>query len=75
MSREHVEMITRMAAALRSARRVIADERLEQLSCFVVGDLASYKSVKEMYAAMIPPERAAIRRFDRALHKIDKALT
>jgi hypothetical protein len=58
-------------AALTTARRVLADERREQFSCFVI---PGTKDSPEAYKHMNPGERAAIRRFDRAIAKIDEVL-
>lgn len=67
MSREHVEMIAKMADALRYAKRVIKAERKSQFDCFTIPPNRSFEHMNNS-------EAAAIRRFDRALSKIDKAL-
>jgi hypothetical protein len=59
--------IVLMAAALRAAKRVIADERRAQFDCFTIAPDRSYDQ-------MCASERAAIRRFDRAIKKINEAL-
>jgi hypothetical protein len=72
-TRRHRERVRRFltAVALKAAKQVIATERREQFCCFTA---PPHKDTPEAYAAMIAPERAAIRRFDRALAKIDAAL-
>ncbi len=65
-----------MIAALKSARRLLIQERFEQASCFVVGGAAALRHMTdtEALAVMSPVERAAIRRFDRVIGKINAAL-
>jgi hypothetical protein len=57
----------RMIAALRTAKRVLAAERLSEFECFTIAPDRSYNQ-------MNAGERAAIRRFDRAITKINAAL-
>jgi hypothetical protein len=59
--------ITRMKAALRTAKRVLAAERHEQFDCFTIAPDRSYEQMNNS-------ERAAIRRFDRAITKINRSL-
>jgi len=61
-----------MKKALIAARRVLAAERRSQFECFT---FAPHRNTPQSYAEMIPTERAAIRRFDRAIDKINEALT
>ena len=60
-----------MEKALRAALRLIVDERREQFRSFT---LPPHRSNPETYAAMSEDERQAIRRFDRAIRKIEEAL-
>lgn len=64
--------LSKAESALRSAKRVLSDERREQLSCFTICGAKATKA--EYYAQMNAGERAAIRRFDRAIAKINGAI-
>lgn len=66
MSKSTPNGIFQMASALRSAKRVLAAERLSQLDSFTMSD--------HNYDDMEPEERRAIERFDRAITKINDAL-
>lgn len=68
---ELLQKVVRMASALAHARVVLADERKGQFECFVIHGT---KDTPDAYKQMNPAERAAIRRFDRAIKKIDEAL-
>lgn len=57
--------------ALAYARRILADERREQYGCFT---LAPHKDDAETRKQMNATERWAIRRFDRAISRIDEAM-
>jgi hypothetical protein len=58
--------------ALKLARSIIVLERREQLGCFTMR--RPLPSRRDAYTDLIPGERLAIRRFDRALNAIDAAL-
>ena len=60
-------MVVQMADALRSAKRVLAAERRSQFECFTIPPDRSYDHMNNT-------ERRAIRRFDRAIAKINEAL-
>lgn len=59
--------IAKKDAALRSAKRLIAEERRSQFDSFTIAP-------QRGYSQMNPSERAAICRFDRALRKIKEAM-
>lgn len=60
-------MIVRMASALRAARRVLVEERKLQFESFTIPPDRSFNQMNN-------DERRAIRRFDRAIAKINAAL-
>lgn len=59
--------IVELAAALRTARRVLKDERESQFECFTIPPDRSFDHMNN-------DEKRVIRRFDRALAKINAAL-
>lgn len=59
--------VAAMEAALRAAKHLLVVERRVQFDCFTISPDRSYD---QMNAA----ERAAIRRFDRVIAKIDEVL-
>lgn len=63
--------VARCRAAIITARLVLVAERREQFACFVI---AGTPDTPAAYAQMGPGERAAIRRFDRAIKTADDAL-
>lgn len=65
--------IQKLRSALRLARKTLADERLEKVYAFTRSPHAGPR-VKPPYPGMFPAGRSTLRRFDRALDKIDEAL-
>ena len=67
MSATERHMIAQMADALRAAKRVLMAERKSQFESFTIPPHRSFDHMNSN-------ERRAIRRFDRAISKIDEAL-
>ena len=67
MDKRTADTIIRMAAALRSARRVLADLRREEWEGYTIPPDRSFDH-------MNADERRSIRRYDRVLKKINEAM-